>query len=121
MPIESRVETDRRLVITVAEGTVTADQVRANQRALEADPDFDPAYDHLFDMSQVTEFDVDVDAMRDLASVAVFDEDSRRAVVAPTDFLYGLANMYAAFRDLPDPSLRVFRRLREAVDWLQEE
>ncbi|MFO7893080.1 MAG: STAS/SEC14 domain-containing protein [Longimicrobiales bacterium] len=120
MPIESRFDSDRNLLITVAEGRLTADDVRTHQRTLASAPDFHPSADHLFDLSRVTHFDVDPDRIRDLASVSIFSETSRRAVVAPRDVLFGLSRMYSGYRDVAAENLRVFRTLKEALAWLQD-
>jgi hypothetical protein len=118
MPIESRIDPGRRLVVTVAEGTLTGDEVRANQRSLDADPAFDPGYDHLFDLSGVSELRVPSDQLRELAAVTLFEPGSRRAVVAPEDVMGALVRRYGSLRDLSDEALRVFRTLREALAWL---
>ncbi len=118
MPIASRIDPDRRLVVTAGEGILTGDEVRANQRALRAEPAFDPGYDHLFDMSRVAELRVPPDQLRELAAVAIFEPESRRAVVAPEDVMVALARTYGSLRDLSDDALQVFRTLREALAWL---
>lgn len=120
MPIESRFDSERNLLITVAEGYVTADEIRDHQRTLASNPDFDPDADHLFDLSRVTDFEVDPGRIRHIASVAIFSKTSRRAMVAPEDVLFGLSRMYSGYRDAADENLRVFRTLEEARAWLED-
>lgn len=120
MPIESRFDSERNLLITAAEGPLTADDVRSHQSTLASNPDFDPDADHLFDLSRVTDFDVGPGRIRDIASVAIFSKASRRAVVAPEDVLFGLSRMYTGYRDAAAENLRVFRTLEEALAWLED-
>ena len=120
MPVSSTIDTDQGLVTTRVSGHATAAEVHAAQERLAVDPDFDPTYDHLFDLSDVADLEASADEIRELASVALFSETSRRAVVAPANLLYGLSRMYQAFRRLGPESLQVFRTPEEALQWLQE-
>lgn len=45
---------------------------------------------------------------------------ARTAFVAPQDFAYGLARMYAALGVRDDPGFAVFRTMHEAEAWLAE-
>lgn len=121
MPISSEIDLERGRVITTAHGTVTGAGVLAHQETLRSRPDFDPDLDHLFDMTGVTEFSVPREQIKEVASVTVFSETSRRAVVAERDVLFGLSRMYEGFRGAPDDALRVFRDRDAALAWLEAE
>ena len=119
MPIDTDIDPGLGLVITVARGLVTGPDVAEHQEALRSRPDFDPDFNHLFDMTGVTELAVQPDQIKTVASVAVFSETSRKAVVADRDVLFGLSRMYEGFRGVPDDVLQVFRDRESALAWLE--
>lgn len=119
MPVESTTLPDLGIVITRATGHITLAEIRSHQESLTADPEFDPAHHHLFDLSASQVLDMSTQEIRALASSAVFSPSSRRAVVAPRDATFGLSRMYEAFSTLPEGALRVFRSREEALAWLK--
>lgn len=120
MPASSAIDSHQRLVTTRVTGYATFADIDVEQKRLVGDPEFDPGYDHLFDLSGVADVQLSLDEIRELASVKLFSERSRRAVVAPANLLYGLSRMYQGFRGLGPESLRVFRTTEEALRWLEE-
>ncbi len=117
MPFTSEIDPARGMVTTRVTGRPTPTQLRAHQDRLAADPDFDPAYDHLFDLSDVEALDVDPQDIRSLADLTIFDLTSRRAVVAPRSHHFGLSRMYQALHSA-DERVGVFRTRTEALEWL---
>jgi hypothetical protein len=68
----------------------------------------------------------DVSIARDLAVVSARMDppatSSRLAIVAPADFVYGLARMYATYRELQEQGrkqVEVFRAMADAMAWLE--
>lgn len=93
MPVRSVIYKEERLVVTVEEGRVTFDDMQANQDRLLNDPDFDPEFNQLSDATLATDSDLSEHNLRTLYSRKVFSDTSRRAVVATSDFAFGMARM----------------------------
>ena len=107
-------------MVTIEEGRVTFEDMRANQDRLLADPDFDPTFNQLSDASLATNTDLIADNIRTLYKRKVFSTTSRRAVIAPNSFTYGMARMIETYSDLSENSSRVvvFRDRASALRWL---
>src|SRR6266853_4481116 len=125
MPIEYRIDHERRLVIARGYGTFTSEDVFGYQRDVWSRPDV-AGYDELVDMTQVEHIALpSAERVRELAKLsAAMDprsSHSRFAIVAPTEFAFGLGRMYEAYRNLDDRSTKtvsVFRTLDEALTFL---
>lgn len=118
MTVESDIYPEHRVVITRVTGATAFEQIRDHQSALVENPEFDPDFHHLFDLTEVQNFRVSTEEIRNLASTTLFSPTSRRAVVAPTDAPFGLSRMYEGFSSLPEGTLMVFRTRKEALAWL---
>lgn len=120
MPVRSVIHKQQRLVVTIEEGCVTFNDMRANQDRLLNDPDFDPEFDQLSDATLATDSDLMESNLRTLYGRRVFSDTSRRAVIAPTDFSYGMARLLQAYVELSKngPVVQVFRDRPSALKWL---
>lgn len=125
MPIEYRIDHDRRLVIAEGSGTLTDEEVFGYQREVWSRSEV-AGYDELVDMSRVEKIALPSnERMQELARLSAgMDSPSsstRLAVVAPTDLAYGLGRMYEAYRGLENRStkqVQVFRSMDEALAYL---
>lgn len=125
MPIDYRVEHERRLVLAEGRGAVTADDIFAYQREVWSRADVN-GYDELVDMTGVDAIvEPSSDGMRRLAELsAQMDPPSsgtKFAIVARQDLAFGLGRMYEAYRALNQRSTKevaVFRSREEALRWL---
>jgi hypothetical protein len=127
MPIDYRVESDRRRVMAEGRGTVTAEEIFGYQREVWSRGDV-AGFDELVDMSAVERVaEPSSDGMRGLAEMSARTDppgETRFAIVAPQDSLFGLGRMYEAFRELNPRSTRlvsVFRDRESALRWLDRE
>jgi len=118
MTVESVILSELGVIVTRVTGTPGFQEIRQHQRSLASDPEFDPDFHHLFDLSQVQDLRITTEEIRELASSGVFSPSSRRAVVAPRDAMFGLSRMYEGFSHLPEGAVRVFRNPEEAIRWL---
>jgi hypothetical protein len=118
MPASYRIDIDRRIILSTGTGKLTDDDLREHQRAVLADPDFDPTLNQLWDLQQVETLDISNAALRDLASSRSYAAGTKRAVVAPRDVLYGTARMFQTLHDEAPEDVRVFRDADEAKAWL---
>jgi hypothetical protein len=120
MPVRSIIHKKQRLVVTLEEGRVTFDDMRANLDRLLNDPDFDPEFNQLSDASLATDTDLAPNNLSRLYDRRVFSDASRRAVIAPTAFTSGMARMIQTYVELSKngPQVQVFRDRASALEWL---
>jgi hypothetical protein len=115
------IDKDRRLVIAIAPSVLDFGDVIEHMKEVAADPDFNPTYSHFVDFSAVKKMKISGAQMRELARRDIFDSRAKRAAFAPQLFVYGLARMYAMYREaFGGQKLRVFRNRDAALVWLFE-
>lgn len=109
-----------RLVITVGKGDLTFPEVKECNDELQRDPDFDPHFNQLVDLTNVTKFDVCGDEARSIARWTLFLPTSRRAFVGRTDHVYGIERMISICHEMQKGAAitSVFRDKESAIDWL---
>ena len=125
MPIEYQIVHERRLVMAQGRGTLTGLDVFGYQRNVWSLPEV-AGYDELMDMTQVEDIALpSTQRVRELARLSAEMDarstTSRFAIVAPSEFAFGLGRLYEIFRSLDDRSTKqveVFRSLDEALEFL---
>jgi len=125
MPIDYRIDHERKLVLAKGHGTVTDQDVFGYQRDVWSRDDT-AGYDELVDMSEVEHIALpSVDRVRQLASLSA-DMDapslaSKLAIIAPQNVAFGLGRMYATYRQMEARSrkhVEVFRSRGKALAFL---
>jgi hypothetical protein len=121
MPATFEIDKKQRLVRTYAWGEITFDDITQYQQALRTHPDFDATFDQFGELTDVVSVRISADEIRRLANQKLFSPISRRALVASTQFAYGMVRMFQAYDQLStSPSnIKVFENASEAVTWLQ--
>ena len=119
MPASYEIDRERRLVISTATGPFLMADGLAHQERLRIDPDFDPGFSQLMDLTAVTEYEIGVAEIQVLAQRGLFSSVSRRAIVVQNDLGYGLARMFEMFREnAGELGIRVFRDRQKALEWV---
>jgi hypothetical protein len=119
MPVFFKIYKERRLVMSTVSGVVTLADAVAHREDLRKHPDFDPSFSQLVDLSNVTEIEFSREGVERFAQDTIFSLNSRRAAVATSDLVYGLARMFETLRESKgEEGLRVFRHLDEALEWV---
>ena len=118
MPISHQIDKALGVVFSTAEGVLTAQDILTHRQRIYEDLVFDPSYDELIDLRDVIEFPVSSTEMQKIAELPLFNEKSRRAIVAEKDINFGMARMYEMLHDLEPDLIKVFRDLAEARRWL---
>ncbi len=119
MPAYFKIDKERRLVMSVGAGVLTMDETWSHQEKLLKDPDFDPSFSQLWDLTQITEWQISAADMRRLAQRTVFSSHSRRSCVAVSDVAFGSARMFEMLREnAGETGIRIFRNLDDALDWV---
>ncbi len=118
MPTIYKIDSKQRLVFTTAWGTFTLNDALSHQDKLSRDPDFDPSFSQIIDLTQVKKVEVTGEDVREIAARSIFAVNARRAVIVSTDAGYGLVRMFETYRELQgEKGIRVFRELDGAVHW----
>ena len=119
MPTFYKIDKERKLVMSTYSGVLTIADALGHQQSLPKDPDFDPSFSQLFDVTHVTDVQLTAEDVRTLARTSVFSPDSRRAILVDSDLKFGLARMFEVLRDtMGEKGIRVFRDLDDALDWI---
>ena len=121
MAYSFQIDPDQGVVLFKGTGTFSVEEMASGLKDILGDPAFKSEYNHLVDMRDVTEFeprtpDIRGRAYRDRESVEF--NSSRIAIVSANDLVYALSRMYATLMDESSVSVRVFREISEAREWL---
>src|SRR5256885_2044489 len=108
MPMVVNVDVGRRLILTTGSGVLTTeDVVSARQQAL-GNPAFDPTYNELFDIREVTAVQMSGAEMARIAASSVLTRRVRRAFVAKTHVQYNMARMFSSLSEPHEQNVHVF-------------
>ncbi len=118
MPGSYTILPESRFVLSRSWGVLTQALLLAHSRALAGDPRFQPSFAQLSDLREVTDITVTAPGVREAAEASPFGAGSRRALVASSDFIFGMARMYELFRENATGEVMVFRDVHEALRWL---
>lgn len=117
MPIQYTIDPQRRTVEINCNGEVTTQEIVEHRKKLLADPQFNADFGALIDASRLAGFGVSWELLNGLRHGDPFSGKSRRAVLAPGSFAFGLGRMYQGLRR--DSNFAVFRTLDAARTWIQ--
>ncbi len=120
MPIFSQIDSSLGVVFSTFQGVVTQMDIVGQVEGFKTDPAFEPSFNHLIDARGATRIDLSSDVMRVVSMHSIFNEKSRRAIVAEKDETFGISRMYQSLREAhekPD-QVQVFRKMAEARRWL---
>lgn len=118
MSVRHKVDPARHLVEVALSGSVDFPLVRRMVEEYTHDPEFDPDYDKLLDLTAVTDFQLSGADVRDISSWPDgFNADTRMAVIAPDDDAFGISRMYELNKQGPR-KIRTFRDRLAALRWL---
>jgi hypothetical protein len=121
MGMNYRIDEARRIVMTRGWDVVSTRELQDLTSRILLDPRFDPTYRSLADLSEVTEVLVNTMSMAETATAPLFVSGTRRAIVAASDLVYGMASTFAEISMRAGHEVRVFRRMPEAEAWLEHE
>ena len=125
MTVEYKIIEDKRLVIVKAFGTVTDKEVVDYLEGLAADERYVASMKKLVDFSLTESIKKTYDGALDVAKKKKALESKfsgeKCAFVTPADLAYGMARMHQALMEDAGDRIEVFRRIEEALDWLDVE
>jgi len=118
LPATYEIDHKQRLVTSRLWGPVTEDEVSAHNHKLRNDPEFEPSYRQLVDLTGITEVKVGTGMINQTSLDQYFAPGTRRAFVACNDGVFGLARMFAMRAEGGGQVIEVFRDRAKAEEWL---
>ena len=117
---EYRIDRQSGLVFSAAYGDLTLLDFMAHHRRLLNDPDFDPEFHHLADLTRVGECTLTPDDIRLFDEEKVFSAGSRRALLVDQTEAMMLSTAFQTYREANRGSapIEVFDDYDKAVAWL---
>ena len=119
MPTTYRIDGSLRIVFTNAEGNLSAADLQGLQEGVRGDPEFDPTFRNLVDLRAVKKVTIAGEEMNKLARSSPFAAGVRRAIVAPSESVFGMSRMYQMMGGDSADEVSVFRGMAEAMEWLR--
>jgi len=120
MPWKYVIDRPRRLIVRTGWDRLTFSEARTHNEQMESDPDFDPDFKQLIDLTAVTAFEVSTTEAKTLASGASFSARSRRALVASSPEVFGMGRLMETYHEMAGgrAETRIFYDRDEALKWL---
>lgn len=118
MPATYDIDHKRRLVSSRFWGAVSDNEINEHNNELRNDPQFDPSYRQIVDLTGITELKVSTGIITETSLDQFFNPGTRRAMVAASDATFGLARMYALRAEGLGQTIEVFRDCPPAEEWL---
>src|SRR5690242_1876901 len=117
MPLRYIIHKEQRLVLTVAQGRVTLDELAFHRNHLLRDPHFNRTFNQLCDFTSVTNTDVSGHQIKWFAERTVFSPTSRRAIVVSRPLLFGLVRQFEVYHG-ERAQVQVFYNWTSALRWV---
>jgi hypothetical protein len=122
VPVSWTVRVDREHGVSYVSltGTVTFEDLAVAQRALAADPDFDPTFPALLDLRGAADVRLTPADMQSLASASALGLSTRRAILVGSPRIFAMARMYETLGSGQSTHhvVRACRTLAECAEWL---
>jgi hypothetical protein len=119
MPVRYVIHKKLRLVLTIGEGAVTFDEIKAHQDRLLSDPDFDPSFNQLIDVTGATTLDLSAEEAKQIARRRIVSSGSRRAYVAKSPHIFGMGRLMEVYHEQhAEVEVHIFDDRDAALKWL---
>ena len=116
-----KIEPEQRIIFSTWSGIVTYDEAIAATNALLLDRQFNPHYNRIYDVREVTEVRLTKASLMELAQIDPIYPSERRAVVATNPSVFGVGRMYGLLTGKEEKgSFRVVSDIQQALDWFKE-
>jgi hypothetical protein len=123
MPCGYVIEKEKRLVVSSAWGRLTFPEAVGHEDQLANDPDFDPYFDQLIDLTDLAVFDISVGEAKTIAGRNFFSARSRRAIVSSNPSIFGMVRLMEAYHSIAGARDKIcaFYSRASALQWLGHE
>jgi len=107
------------MVFSRATGVVTVADVLGHMDRLSRHTDFRPEFSQIIDFREAAEVRLSSDEVQEIARRNVFAAESRRAILVTPGLQFGLARMFATYRELAgEQGIHIFTDAAEARSWV---
>ena len=122
MPAVVKIDNLRKIVISTFYGNVTGEELLGHGARIRSDPDFNPAFSEIVDLSGVTSFVVSEQTLASMANArSLYHDAAVHIVVAPSDREFRVASQYRELARTSRPNFHVVRSLEEAYDIFRDQ
>jgi hypothetical protein len=120
MALRYFIDKQRRLVVVIGSGLLTAADLKAVIDPGPQDPDFNADFNEFVDLRAVTAIDLTADQIRMLAGWKLYSPTSKRAFLASAPHVFGVGRMWEAYAEFSHNTtqIRVFYELASALEWI---
>jgi|SRR5579872_3154529 hypothetical protein len=120
MPCQYVIKKEQQLVISQGWDRVTCAEILDHRRQIAKDSDFSPDFNQLVDGTAVTAIDISMVEAKTVAAQTIFSPKSRRAFVAKSPVILGLARIMETYSRIAKgrEQVKVFHDRNEALQWL---
>ena len=122
MPIEYDIIGDKQLVLAKGSGVVTGNDVIRHLDRLAADNRYKVPMKKLVDYRSIDSINISPEEAEEIAqkkqTLSSTFRGERCAFVSPGDLTYGISRVHQALVDSTEVDTKVFRRIEDAIDWL---
>jgi hypothetical protein len=109
------IDVERRMVFSKATGVLTVGDVLDQMDKLTHHPDFQPEWNQIMDMRNVTAIELSGDDIKKLATRNIFVAPSRRAMLVTPGLQFGLGRIFATYREFAgETGIRILTDEKEA-------
>jgi len=116
--VEYMIHPDKRRVVVRFGKKLTAKDIEQYTKRLRNDPDFQPEFSEIADISEAEEIDLQADDFLRLADeIDPFSPDAKRAFVVQTSTQSHAARMHKILRS--NKNIEIFDSFYEAEEWVQ--
>jgi hypothetical protein len=120
MPASYVIDRKHRIVFTTFSGVLIREEVEEHIKKLRRDPDFDPSFSELIDLTKATKVELRYKDFDALSLVDPFPPQSKRACVVPSqNAVYGSTRMFQTMRE-GNVNIAIFKTVDEALAWLHK-
>jgi hypothetical protein len=125
MAIEYEIIKDKRLVLAKGSGVVTGNDVIRHLDTLATDERYVASMKKLVDYSSIEDITISQEEAYRIAhmkkTLSKKFAGERCAFVSPVDHTFGISRVHQALVDNTDINTEVFRRIEDALEWLDVE
>ena len=117
---EYRIDRQRRFVFSAGYGEMTLADFLAHHRRLVKDPDFDPSFHLMIDLTGVKQCSLTPEDIKLVGARSIFSDESRRALLVGRKAAAALSKSLQYYREALGRAmpLQVFDDFDAAMEWL---
>ena len=121
MPLKIEIFPELEIVLTIATGVVTDQAVLDHDRALEKMRQFEPRFNHILDVTAMSENLLTLAGLKEIAEKTPFSPQCRRAYILVGNDAAKTAGVFAELTNMQSDQLYVTHDRESAYKWLLEE